>query len=127
MSETQTNESSIWRDYYLVIQGFFYLAQGVTMGALVFITAYLDYLGVPPFERILFQAIIAIPWYLKIIFGVLSDNVKIKEWGRENGAVRIVIESKRDAIPFWKRMGFQIYDQGSELSTGYFKLKEKDS
>ncbi|MFX0211742.1 MAG: MFS transporter [Candidatus Hodarchaeota archaeon] len=82
VTENSTDQYNVWRDYYLIIQGLFYLAQGVSMGALLFFTEFLNYLDVPKFERILFQAIIAFPWYLKIIFGVLSDNVKIRNYGR---------------------------------------------
>lgn len=47
---------------------------------------------------------------------------KIIEWAKENGAKRIIIESERDAIPFWEKLGFDINDQGSEISTGILKL-----
>ncbi len=73
---------SVWRDYYFGIQGVFYFAQGIAMGALFFLTAFLDFLSLSPFERIAVQAIIWLPWYLKIIFGILSDNVPIKKYGR---------------------------------------------
>lgn len=72
----------VWRDYYFGIQGVFYFAQGVAMGALFFLTAFLDFLSLSPFERIAVQAIIWLPWYLKIIFGILSDNVPIRTFGR---------------------------------------------
>jgi len=49
---------------------------------------------------------------------------KIIQWGINNNADEVRIESERDAIPFWKRMGFTIWDQGSELSSGYLKLKD---
>ena len=73
---------SVWRDYYFGIQGVFYFAQGIAMGALFFLTAFLDFLSLSPFERIAVQAIIWLPWYLKIIFGILSDNVPIRKYGR---------------------------------------------
>jgi MFS family permease len=83
MSEqVQGNQYNVWEDYYLLIQGVFYFAQGVAMGALFFLTAFLDYLSVGPFQRIVVQAVIWLPWYLKIVFGVLSDNFPLAGYGR---------------------------------------------
>lgn len=48
----------------------------------------------------------------------------IIKWSKENGSKEIVIESERDAIPFWKKMGFDINDQGSDVSTGVLKLSD---
>ncbi|MEM4735043.1 MAG: MFS transporter [Candidatus Thorarchaeota archaeon] len=73
---------NVWRDYYLVIQGLFYFAQGIAMGALFFLTAFLDYLSIDPFGRIVIQAVIWAPWYLKVIFGIVSDSVPIRHMGR---------------------------------------------
>jgi MFS family permease len=39
-------------------------------------------LNVDDFGRILFQAVIWIPWYLKVFFGVISDNAPVKQYGR---------------------------------------------
>ena len=50
----------------------------------------------------------------------------IIEWAKSIGAYNIVIESKRDAMPFWERMGFDIDDQGSKVSTGTLELKPKE-
>lgn len=72
----------VWRDYYLAIQGFFYLAQGIAMGAILFFPEFLVALGTTRTDSIIFQAIIWIPWYLKIFFGILSDNYPIKSFGR---------------------------------------------
>ena len=72
----------IWRDYYLAIQGFFYLAQGIAMGAILFFPNFLRNLGASTTDSIIFQAIVWIPWYLKIFFGILSDNYPIKSFGR---------------------------------------------
>ncbi len=52
------------------------------MGALLFLTAFLGYLNVDDFGRIVFQAVIWLPWYLKVFFGVLSDNLPIGGYGR---------------------------------------------
>ena len=75
-------QDRVWRNYYLGIQGLFYFAQGIAFGSLLFLTSFLGYLSVDEFGRILFQAVIWIPWYLKIFFGVLSDNVPVKRYGR---------------------------------------------
>ena len=82
MTEGETDPYSVWRDYYLGIQGLFYFSQGVAMGALFFLTAFLDYLHLDEFGRIVIQAVIWAPWYLKVIFGLLSDNVSIGKYGR---------------------------------------------
>ncbi|TFG34607.1 MFS transporter [Candidatus Thorarchaeota archaeon] len=82
MKEEDTDPYNVWRDYYLGIQGLFYFAQGVAMGALFFLTAFLDYLSLDVFGRIVIQAVIWAPWYLKVIFGLLSDNVPIRKYGR---------------------------------------------
>ena len=47
----------------------------------------------------------------------------IIEWAKSNGAKGIVIESFRNAIPFWEKMGFDVWDQGSKVSTGFLELK----
>ena len=72
----------VWRDYYLAIQGFFYLAQGIAMGAILFFPNFLRSLGATDSQSIIFQAIVWIPWYLKIFFGILSDNYPVKSFGR---------------------------------------------
>jgi hypothetical protein len=50
----------------------------------------------------------------------------IIKWSLEQGSKEIVIESERDAIPFWKKMGFDIHDQGNEVSTGTLKLMNNE-
>jgi hypothetical protein len=50
----------------------------------------------------------------------------IIKWSLEQGSKEIVIESERDAIPFWKKMGFDINDQGNEVSTGILKLTDNE-
>jgi len=82
MLSVDHKQNRVWRDYYLGIQGLFYFAQGIAFGSLLFLTSFLGYLSVDEFGRILFQSVIWIPWYLKIFFGVLSDNVPMKRYGR---------------------------------------------
>jgi MFS family permease len=82
MAVADSDYERVWKDYYLGVQSVFYLAQGIAMGALLFLTAFLGYLNVDDFGRIVFQAVIWLPWYLKVFFGVLSDNVPIGSYGR---------------------------------------------
>ena len=83
MLVADSEQESVWRDYYLGVQSLFYFAQGVAMGALLFLTAFFGYLNIDdPFRRILFQAVIWLPWYLKVFFGILSDNVPVRGYGR---------------------------------------------
>ncbi len=82
MPVAESERERVWKDYYLGVQGVFYFAQGVAMGALLFLTAFLGYLNVDYFGRIVFQAVIWLPWYLKVFFGVLSDNLPIGGYGR---------------------------------------------
>jgi len=51
-----------------------------------------------------------------------KEVANIIKWGKKNGATSIVVESERKAIPFWKKLGFNIFDQGSEVSTGVLKI-----
>jgi len=82
MAIADSEQQAVWRDYYLGVQSLFYLAQGVAMGALLFLTGFFGHLSIVGFERILFQSVIWLPWYLKVFFGILSDNVPIGGYGR---------------------------------------------
>ncbi|MBD3408292.1 MAG: MFS transporter [Candidatus Lokiarchaeota archaeon] len=77
-----TDQYSTWRDLYLVVQGLFYFAQGIAMGAIFYLPSLLRDRGLNDLESIIIQAVIWLPWYLKVFFGILSDNVKIKNYGR---------------------------------------------
>jgi len=54
-----------------------------------------------------------------------TEVENIIRWAREIGAEYIVLESERPAIPFWQKMGFDIDDQGSSISTGILQLVDK--
>jgi hypothetical protein len=54
----EASNYDVWNDYYLAIQGFFYLAQRIAMGALLFLPAFLRDLGLNAFESIVIQSII---------------------------------------------------------------------
>jgi len=56
--------------------------------------------------------------------GLGTNEVRnIIEWAKSIGAKGIVLESFRSAIPFWKKIGFDIWDQGSKVSTGFLRLQ----
>ncbi|MFW9786183.1 MAG: MFS transporter [Candidatus Thorarchaeota archaeon] len=82
MLVADSERESLWRNHYLGVQSLFYLAQGVAMGALLFLPSFFGYLHVDEFGRILFQSVIWLPWYLKVFFGILSDNVPVRGYGR---------------------------------------------
>jgi hypothetical protein len=52
-----------------------------------------------------------------------AEFSEVEAWAREIGAERIIIESERDAIPFWKAIGFDIDNQGGEVSTGIYEIQ----
>jgi GNAT superfamily N-acetyltransferase len=43
---------------------------------------------------------------------------EFEQWSIDQYAKYMVIEAKRNSIPFWEKMGFDVDDQGSEISTG---------
>ena len=53
-----------------------------------------------------------------------TEVENIIRWAKEIDANYLIIESDRPAIEFWKKMGFDIHDQGSELSTGIIWLNK---
>jgi MFS family permease len=121
MPTADSEQDSIWRDYYLGVQSIFYLAQGVAMGALLYLTAFLGYLNVDSFGRIVFQAVIWLPWYLKVFFGVLSDNVPVRGYGRRKpymlfaGVVGII---GWVSIPFYTEFSMLLVVSGILASFG---------
>ncbi|HUT80137.1 MAG TPA: hypothetical protein VMZ29_02965 [Candidatus Bathyarchaeia archaeon] len=65
------------------IQGFFYFSQGFAMAAIFLLPVLMqDRLGVSPDDSITYQTIIMIPWYIKLLYGILSDNVSFGKFGR---------------------------------------------
>jgi MFS family permease len=74
---------STWRDYYLFVQFLFYFSQGAAFAAILLIAPFLiDTLGYTESEALSLQSLMMIPWLIKIIFGILSDTVKIGKFGR---------------------------------------------
>lgn len=46
-----------------------------------------------------------------------KEFYNILDWAKSKGATMIILESERDAISFWEHLGFDVLDQGSEVST----------
>ncbi|NHJ05291.1 MAG: MFS transporter [Candidatus Heimdallarchaeota archaeon] len=83
IDEFESQQQLVWKEWYLGIQGFFYFAQGVAMAAIFLLPVYMqNELFVSADKSISYQSIIMIPWYIKIIYGLLSDNVSFKKFGR---------------------------------------------
>ena len=79
----ELKQQTVWKEWYLAIQGFFYFAQGVAMAAIFLLPVYMqNELFVEAEKSISYQSIIMIPWYIKLIYGLLSDNVSFKKFGR---------------------------------------------
>ncbi|MCP4760528.1 MAG: MFS transporter [archaeon] len=86
--EKMQNES--WKQYYLALQGFFYFAQGAAMAVLSLLPLFFsDKFGIDYDEVFIFSAIISIPWFVKILWGILSDNVQFKKYGRRKPYILI--------------------------------------
>ena len=124
MPTADGEQDSVWRDYYLGVQSVFYLAQGVAMGSLLYLASFIRYLDVDDFGSILFQAVIWLPWYLKVFFGVLSDNVPVRGYGRRKpymlfaGVVGII---GWITIPL---LSYVLNCQGIPLSGNWVPLRE---
>ncbi|NHJ85735.1 MAG: MFS transporter [Asgard group archaeon] len=96
LEEFETKQKEIWREWYLVIQGFFYFAQGVAFAALLYfpviMTEFLTRPNGDPIvsdDAITYQFLIMIPWYIKLLYGLLSDNVSFKKLGRRKPYILI--------------------------------------
>jgi GNAT superfamily N-acetyltransferase len=51
-----------------------------------------------------------------------KEFYNILEWAKSRGASMIILESERDAISFWEHLGFDVLDQGSEVSTATLEI-----
>ncbi|MHA1601561.1 MAG: MFS transporter, partial [Promethearchaeota archaeon] len=82
-SNSSINKYDTWRDSFLAIQGLFYFAQGAGFVAILMIALYFQReFGVSDVDAIGYQGIFMIPWYIKIIFGVISDKYGHPKFGR---------------------------------------------
>ena len=74
---------STWKDWYLFVQFLFYFSQGAAFAAILLIAPFLeDTLGYAQTDALRLQSVMMIPWFIKILFGILSDTVKIGKFGR---------------------------------------------
>ena len=81
---------SHWKDWYLGIQSIFYFAQGAAFTGVILIPVFLqNQLGLTAEDAIGAQSMIMIPWYIKIIFGLTSDNYPIGRFGRRKPYILI--------------------------------------
>ncbi|TFH30717.1 MAG: hypothetical protein E4G98_01525 [Promethearchaeota archaeon] len=78
-------ERKHWKEWYLVIQGVFYFVQGGAFAAIMMMVVFLqDQLGVESTKAIGYQSLILLPWYIKIVFGFVSDKYPIKNLGKRH-------------------------------------------
>ncbi len=96
--ENEENNSNLnqngntWKEWYLVIQGFFYFAQGGAVAAILMFVVFLqDQLGVESVDAIKYQSIIMLPWYFKIIIGFVSDKYPIKNFGKRRPYILLAV------------------------------------
>ncbi|MBN2156022.1 MAG: MFS transporter [Candidatus Lokiarchaeota archaeon] len=80
---------STWKDWYLFVQFLFYFSQGAAFAAILLIAPFLQTLGYLEDEALTIQSIIFIPWLIKIVFGILSDTVKVGKFGRRKPYILI--------------------------------------
>jgi MFS family permease len=83
-------QNETWREWFLAIQGFFYFAQGAAFAAILLIPVILiNEYGIADETALTYQSIIMIPWYIKLLYGLLSDNVSFKKLGRRKPYILI--------------------------------------
>jgi len=80
---------STWKDYYLFVQFLFYFAQGAAFAAILLMVNFLTEIGYTGTQPVKIQAVMMIPWLIKIVFGILSDTVKIGKFGRRKPYILI--------------------------------------
>lgn len=74
-----------FKSWFLGVFAVFYYGQGFALGSLVLLLPLymVDQLGLASEARAAtISAIIVFPWYIKIIFGIISDNISIMHYGR---------------------------------------------
>ncbi|RMG39877.1 MAG: MFS transporter [Methanobacteriota archaeon] len=74
-----------FHNWYLPLFGFFYFGQGYSLGslALMFPIYIRDVLGVASEAKTIFiSSMLLFPWYLKFVYGFVSDNFPIGKFGR---------------------------------------------
>jgi len=74
---------SNWKEWYLALQGVFYFAQGVAFVAILVLPLFMqNVMGMSADRALSLYGTILLPWGVKVIYGLLSDNVSIGKFGR---------------------------------------------
>ena len=71
-----------FKQYYMLVMAFFYAGQGYALGSLVLLLPLYIHteLGSGSYtSAVLLSTLIIIPWYVKFVFGIISDNYPIGE------------------------------------------------
>ncbi len=113
IEDLEARQLKVWREWFLAIQGFFYFAQGVAFAALLLLPVIMkDYLlnPVTPDEALTYQSIIMIPWYIKLLYGLLSDNISIGKFGRRKPY--IVIAGALGIVGWFVLPAFKSFNPG---------------
>ncbi len=72
-----------WKEWYLALQGVFYFAQGVAFVAILVLPLFMqNVMGMSADRALSLYGTILLPWGVKVIYGLLSDNVSIGKFGR---------------------------------------------
>lgn len=85
ISHQPNNLPNTIKPWYMLIIGYFYFGQGYSLASMVLLLPlYMkDELEIGNYSRsILVSAIIIFPWYIKVIFGIVTDNYPIGRFGR---------------------------------------------
>lgn len=80
---------STWRDFYLFVQFLFYFAQGAAFAAILLMVNFLREIGYTGTQPVKLQSVMMVPWLIKIVFGILSDTVKVGKFGRRKPYILI--------------------------------------
>lgn len=83
--DTKSVVDNEFKSWFMVVLGYFYLGQGYSLASMVLLLPlYIrSELGVGNYSRsVMFSAIIIFPWYIKLVFGFITDNYPIGRYGR---------------------------------------------
>lgn len=80
---TDEYKASHWKNRYFLVEGLFYFLQGLFLAGInTYGNVRLAAWAVPLAQQATFLSLTAIPAYLKMFIGLLSDRVIIGKWGR---------------------------------------------
>jgi MFS family permease len=113
-----------FKPWYLSIFGIFYLGQGYSLGSLVLLLPlymFEELEVATPGKSAVIAAVILIPWYVKILFGIVSDNFNVGKFGRRKPY--LVIATLISAfgwliLPIPSEVNFLFILAGFGISTG---------